>query len=204
MYKITLFITLIFMFGSAFGRSNAPARIVIDKSTTNRTICGVRFGSIDGLRVVATRVTEQVRWRSRVNIERYSTCPYEVRAYYRNRSFRLGFSISVTQDEVENVSPGEELDLIFFKFDGEKWVAHDPLVPNPINKITVLPGKNQTMVTGLVERVIEPGGSARFCFGAVLIRSDGFVISVSCAPSLDVVKPLAELFERNAPVISAD
>lgn len=169
-----------------------PATRAHTKIIGKRTVCHVSFANIDGLSILATRVPE-ARWRSRVNIERYSACPYDVRLNYRGQSLRIDFSTAVTQDSIASES-GTDVDAGFFTCDGEKWVSREQVVDSPDNMIRVRSNSRETMVTGTVELLSAPGQPANFCFSVALIRQQGLVIGTLCAPQRELVAQFSQLF----------
>ena len=191
MFKLAILICI--TISSASTCATTQSRIEFDSKSHQRTVCNVRFASIDGLTVTATRVPKS-RWRSRVDTERFLACPYDVRLNYQGHSLRIDFSNAITQDMVTKFEPGMDVDTGFFKLDGENWVTNFELADSPANKIAVETSDRETSVTGIVQRLADQGQPAYLCFSVALIRKQGLVTGSLCSTNRAPVQIFSKLF----------
>lgn len=183
---------LLLIMASLHFHATVQAATQAHTTTSERTVCDVSFANIAGLSIRATLVPE-ARWRSRVDIERYSACPYDVLLTYQGQSLRLDFSTAVTLDSIAADS-GMEANTGFFTWDGENWISNDQLKDSPDNMIKVQSNSRERLVTGTVERQGGQGQQANFCFSVALIRKQGMVTGALCAARREAIQPFSTLF----------
>jgi hypothetical protein len=191
----------LFLVSSVSGAARI-ANIEINSKSQQRVLCDVRFSKVDDLKVIAKLVPES-RIRSRVDIERYSACPYDVRILYKGRSLRIDFSRSVTKELVDNYQLGDDLNTGFFSLDGDEWLINDELIPNPDNKVTVEKTDREILVTGVAHPMPDKGQPAFVCFSVALIRKQGLVTGGLCSPTREEVQVFSRLFSSTR-VMSAN
>lgn len=173
----------------------AQARIEINEKSINRVICHIKFAKVPGLTIVAKRIPESSRV-SRVDVERYIACPYNVRLHYRGQSLDIDFSTSVTQNSITNYESGMDTNTGFFSLQDGNWVTNGKLVDVPDNRITVKNYKSSTLIMGTVHRVAFQKRQPDFCFSAALIHRQGMATSFLCAPTRDTVEVFSKLFDK--------
>jgi hypothetical protein len=188
-------IGLLITFISASAAAKPQERIEIDSKSLNRVVCNVRFANVEGLKIVATRVPE-LRWKTRVDIERYSACPYDVTMKYQGFSLRIDFSTSINREMIKNYEPGMEVNTGLFRLDSEGWIANGELISSPNNKINVEETDQEVLITGISNPVKEKGQPAYVCFSMALIGKQGFLTGGLCSNKHDAALTFGKLFGK--------
>lgn len=190
MQKFAIFLLSMLLY-ETFAHAQPP--IEINTSSIKRSVCDVQFANIRGMTVIATRVPDS-RWVSRVDVERYTACPYDIRLQYRGRSMRIDFNAEVTLDLLENTNPGIDISTGLFNYNGETWVTNYELVADPRNQIRVENFEKEILITGTVLQKVRFARPPEFCFSVALLRKQGVVSGGMCRPRYEDVKPFSDLF----------
>jgi hypothetical protein len=186
-------VTLLFLTLSYVASAHGQSRIEINAQSTRRSVCDVKFANIRGLAVIATRVPES-HWHSRVSVERYAACPYDIRLKYRGRSMQIDFNAEVTLDMLESKEAGMAINTGLFNFNGETWVTNYELVEDSRNHIKVENFEHEILITGTVRQKVRFAYPPDFCFSVALLRKQGLVTGGICRPNFEDVQPFSDLF----------
>lgn len=191
-YLVTLCLVTSANCGSAHAQ---PASVHIDSKATSRTICHLTFARIANL-VVDARYVHAIKQRSRVNLERYGACPYDVEIKYGGVKMRVDFDASIGLDNVRNYDPARPVDTGFFIYDGEAWVGGSAVILDADTAIQVQSKEQYEFVVGTVHRQDPNTKAFDYCLVLALVHADGYAIGGACAKKKSDLSPLIELFKK--------
>lgn len=181
--------------GSDFAEAK-PGSLHIDFTSANRTVCRLEFAKIENLVVDATYVGAK-KQRSRVNIERYSACPYDVAIKYAGLKMRVDFGTAIKLNNIRNYDPALPVDMGYFVYEGDAWQAGSDVLPDADTKIKVQSNQQYELVTGTVHRKDPNSKLEHYCFAIAMIETNGYAIGGVCANKKTDLLPLSDLFGKS-------
>lgn len=189
-------VSLCLVTSAGCGSANAqPASVHVDSKSTNRTICHLTFARIANL-VVDAKYVAAIKQRSRVDVERYTACPYDVEIKYGGVKMRVDFGSSVDLENVRNYDPARPVDIGFFVYDGVGWLGTDDVIVDADTKFQVQSNKQYELVAGTVHRRDPNTRTFNYCFALALVHADGYAAGGACAKRKSDLLPLNELFKK--------
>lgn len=177
-----------------------PWSVHIDACSVNRTVCRLKFDKITSLVVDAKRVDAE-KQRSRVNIERYTACPYNVAIKYAGLTMRMDFSNEIGLENVRNYDPATHVNTGYFVYDGESWKGTRNILPDADTRIEVESNEQYELVTGTVHRQGTNSKIYDYCFAFALVDTEGYATGGVCTRKKSDLLPLIKLFKKT-PVTS--
>ena len=188
---------------------SAAAEFKIRPTSIYRAVCNIKFDRVDGL-VVNVKKIQQSTLKSRINIERYRACPYDVQIEYAGRSLSVDFTNALngerlTADSVYNYDPATPVYVGSFIYDGEKWKTNmGEGVDAKSTLIKVRRRKKSIDVRGPIHGHDLGTGLEFFCYGVSIINHGGGATTGICSPKREDVTPWQNLFESKAVIRSVE
>ena len=208
MFRFLTLSTTFILFSAACAHNNA-AGFEINDSSRHRAVCNVKFEKINGL-VIKVKKIQRSTLRSRIDIERYEACPYNVLIKYAGRTISLDFINSVNGgrlniDSVYNYNPLIPVLAGNFIYDGEKWETNmDGGVDPNGTKINVQHLKKSIDVRGASHGHDLGTGLEYFCYGLSIINRGGIAATAICSRQREDVIPWQKLFESKTVIQSVE
>lgn len=172
-----------------------PESIHIDAKSANRTVCQLEFAKIENM-VIEAKYVGKEKQRTRVNIERYAACPYDVQIIYAGVKLRLDFGKEISLSNVRNYDPVSPVNTGYFVFDGDAWQGTSDVVADAETKIQVTSKEQYELVTGIVHRHDPNSKTSDYCFALALVEAEGYATGGACSKKKSDVLPLSELFKK--------
>ena len=173
-----------------------PGWVHIDANSVNRTVCRLQFAKFPNLVVDAKQVGAE-KQRSRVNMERYSACPYDVAVKYAGLTMRMEFSDEIGMENVRNYDPAAHVNTGYFVYDGEAWKGASNVLPDAETRIEVLSNERYELVTGTLHRLGTNSKVYDYCFAMALVDIKGYATGGVCTKKKSDLLPLTKLFKKN-------
>jgi hypothetical protein len=172
-----------------------PGSVHIDAKSTNRTVCQLAFAKIDNL-VIDAKYVGKEKQRTRVNIERYSACPYDVEIKYAGLKMRLDFGTAISLNNVRSYDPVAPVNTGYFVYDGDAWQGTSDVIPDAETIIQVQSKERYELVTGVVHRQDPNSKVSDYCFALALVEAKGYATGGVCSRKKSDLLPLNELFKK--------
>lgn len=172
-----------------------PGSVHIDAKSASRTVCGLEFARIDNL-VIDAKYVGKGKQRTRVNIERYSACPFDVEIHYAGVKLRLDFGAAISLSNVRSYDPASPVNTGYFVYDGAMWQGTSDVVADTETKIQVQSKEQYELVTGTLHRQDPNSKTSDYCFALALVKGKGYATGGVCSGKKSDVLPLIELFKK--------
>jgi len=196
MFKKIAFILTCF---SILHNEHAVASTAGDLNTKKnfREICGFRFASIAGMKMVTKRISPD-SLHNKIDNERYNACPYKVTVTYLRVSFDLDFGNDVTLDAIKKWEGYPNVNAGVFEYGDSGWIAPSDNLTIRKSDIAVRNQRNGIVVSGIFSRKLNPEFKSDFCFGISAIGMDGYLADLECRPTKQALQPINDLFKKAA------
>ena len=146
--------------------------------------------------VIDAKYVDPKRQRSRVDLERYSACPYDVDIKYGGMTMRLDFGNTITLDKVRNYDPASPVNTGYFVFDGDAWQGTGDVLADAGTNIVVKATARYEVVSGTVHRQDVNSKVSDFCIAMAVIEPKGYATGGVCAKRKSDLLPMVELFKK--------
>jgi hypothetical protein len=194
---------VVFFAGYSCAHGATPGQITLDFQSKQRAICGFSFNAVKDLVVTAKPISED-SLRTRVDNERYNSCPYNVELTYKHILVRLDFSADVTLERIRNSADDGFVRTGFFRKNENGWEAAGEDIKIEEAGIAVQEEKRSLALSAIFRRTNQNTKKQDFCFDVDVIGEKKYLTGAVCRPLKSELELIDQLFRKRQVVLSVD
>ncbi len=169
--------------------------VLASSPPSTKEICGIIFPPMPALKIETAPLREESFATSRVNVERYDACPYDVKIIFNKAGLRLDFSRNVTLSDINAATNSRDLYMGSWRYQDGSWKLDGTVFINNGNAVVPRPIEGGLLLTATTLRRALPGAHSLpdTCFNLLLIGRDGWAAGMACDPTPSKLTPLQSL-----------